>query len=69
MRVAATLPELSEWTLHILVACSFGGGGEGDLHISRYGDVPLFEYFLGCSRIFGYLSGLFQEFSGIIFGG
>ena len=28
-----------------------------------YGDVPLFGYFLGgCSRIFGYLFGLFPDF-------
>ena len=45
----------------------------GNLHMSRYWDVPLFWVlfggapgflgtFLGCSRIFGYLFGLFLDF-------
>ena len=39
------------------------GGGGGNLHMSRYGDVPLFwVLFGGCSQIFGYLFGLFPDF-------
>ena len=34
---------------------SIFGPGEDNLHMSRYGDVPLFwVLFCGCSRIFGY---------------
>ena len=33
-----------------------GEGGGGNLHMSQYGDVPLFwVLFGGCSRIFGFL--------------
>ena len=37
--------------------------------MSRYGDVPLFwVLFWGCSRIFGYLFGLFPDFWVSFFG-
>ena len=37
--------------------------GGRDLHMSRYGDVPLFwVLFWGCSWITGYLFGLFPDF-------
>ena len=40
-----------------------GLGGGGNLHMLRYGDVPLFWVrFWGCSQIFGYLFELFPDF-------
>ena len=46
-----------------------GEGRGGKLHMSRYGDVPLFwVLFWGCSRIFGYLFGLFPDFWVSFFG-
>ena len=45
------------------------GEGGGNLHMSRYENVPLFwVHFWGCSRIFGYLFGLFPEFWVSFFG-
>ena len=45
---------------------SFAGGAlsqGGNLHMLRYGDVPLFwVLFWGCFQIFGYLFGLFPDF-------
>ena len=44
-------------------------GGGGNLHMSWYGDVPLFWIlFWGCSWIFGYLFGLFPDFWVTFFG-
>ena len=46
---------------HRVLEMSAGGGG--NLHMSLYRDVPLFwVLFWGCSRIFGYLFGLFPDF-------
>ena len=44
--------------------CEINSRGEGgNLHMSRNRDVPLFwVHFGGCSRIFGYLFGLFPDF-------
>ena len=55
-----------------LIECnltSYHSGGGGNLHMSRYGYVPLFwVLFWGCSRIFGYVFGLFPDFWVSFFG-
>ena len=41
---------------------SFAGGGGGTCICRDTGMCHYFGYFLGCSRIFGYLFGLFPDF-------